>query len=119
MLAPCTVEEPFENAEGTNGCAFKSEEIPLLETAASVVGVLSGSLVWVSLAAASCWVGDVDTDAVKVACVVTALDFPGVTPPHALSDALCAAATAAGTNAGADTGSLLFLIAAAQMQTAN
>jgi hypothetical protein len=50
---------------------------------------------------------------VKVACEVTAILFPGVTPPQALKEALCAAATAAGTNAGADTGSLLFLIAAA------
>lgn len=44
---------------------------------------------------------------------VAAMDFPGVTPPQALNEALWAAATAAGTNAGADTGSLLFLIAAA------
>lgn len=38
--------------------------------------------------------------------------LPGVTPPHALREALWAAATAAGTNDGADTGSRLFLIAA-------
>lgn len=57
-------------------------------------------------------VGEVD---VRVVCEVTAVRFPlpGVTPPQALKEALWAAATAAGTNAGADTGSLLFLIAAA------
>lgn len=38
--------------------------------------------------------------------------LPGVTPPHALREALWAAATAAGTNDGADTGSRLLLIAA-------
>jgi hypothetical protein len=36
---------------------------------------------------------------------------PGVKPPHAVNDALWAAATAAGTNAGAVTGSPLFRIA--------
>lgn len=44
--------------------------------------------------------------------LVMSFPLPGVTPPHALREALWAAATAAGTNEGADTGSRLLLIAA-------
>jgi hypothetical protein len=123
-------------AEGTNGCAFskellnvESEELTeiLLEivseftlTSASWTRAARAEVVWVSTTdfwpegtlGVSFWVGITDEVAVKVAC---AMDFPGVTPPQALRDALWAAATAAGTNAGADTGSLLFLIAAAHM----